>query len=200
MSDPPEQVAIGLRERKKARTRAAIQRHALLLFRDHGYDATTAEQIAAAAEVSESTFFRYFPTKADVVLQDDFDPLIVQAFRDQAAELSAIEALRRALAEAFRQLTPEQVEEQRERTSLILSVPELRAAMLDQFAQAMSLIAGEVAERTGRPTGDFAVRTLAGAVIGVAMVVMFALAEDPDADFALLLDESLAHLQEGLAL
>ena len=63
MSEAPATDRPGLRERKKARTRAAIREHALRLFREQGYYATTVEQIAEAAEVSPSTFFRYFPTK-----------------------------------------------------------------------------------------------------------------------------------------
>ena len=76
---------LGLRERKKARTRATIQKHALRLFRQQGYEATTVSQIAEAAEVSESTLFRYFPTKEDIVRWDEFDPLIVEAFKAQPA-------------------------------------------------------------------------------------------------------------------
>src|SRR5450432_790363 len=84
----------GLRERKKARTRAAIREHALRLFREQGYPATTVEQIAAAAEVSPATFFRYFPTKEDVVLQDDFDIVTLAALEAQPAGLSPIAAFR----------------------------------------------------------------------------------------------------------
>ena len=84
----PDHRPTGLRERKKARTRAAIQSHALRLFREQGYDATTVQQIIEEVEVSASTFFRYFPTKADVVLSDEFDPVIVAAFREQPRELS----------------------------------------------------------------------------------------------------------------
>ena len=80
MKPAPAAQRPGLRERKKARTRAAIREHALRLFREQGYDATTIDQIAEAAEVSPSTFFRYFPTKEDVVLQDELDVLAIDAF------------------------------------------------------------------------------------------------------------------------
>ena len=87
---------MGLRERKKAKTRAAIRQHALRLFREQGYSATTVEQIAAAAEVSPATFFRYYPTKEDVVLQDDMDVVTLAALEAQPAGLGPIAAMRAA--------------------------------------------------------------------------------------------------------
>jgi hypothetical protein len=90
----------GLRERKKARTRTAIQRHALRLFGEQGYQATTVEQVAAAAEVSMSTVFRYFPTKEDLLVLDGYHSLatsVAEAFRRQPADLGPVGALRGAL-------------------------------------------------------------------------------------------------------
>src|SRR5713101_2607092 len=104
MSRKDDRPALGLRERKKAKTRAAIQQYALRLFREQGYAATTVEQIAAAVEVSPSTFFRYFPTKEDVVLYDAFDPLLIAAFEAQPADLSPIQALRGAMRAVFAEL------------------------------------------------------------------------------------------------
>jgi AcrR family transcriptional regulator len=200
MSASTDQARPSLRERKKAQTRAAIQTHALRLFREQGYDATTIEQIIEAADVSETTFFRYFPTKEDVVLQDDFGPLIVGAYQAQPLDLPPVPAVRAAFRSVFAQMSARQQAEQRERVALVLSVPRLRAAMLDQFAKAMQLLAGTMAERSGRPPDDFAVRTVAGAVVGAMMAVLAAMADDPDADLASLIDQAIANLEAGLSL
>jgi AcrR family transcriptional regulator len=192
---------VGLRERKKAKTKAAIQQHALRLFRQQGYDATTVEQIAEAAEVSPSTFFRYFPTKEDVVLYDVLDPPGLAAFRAQPAELSPIQALRGAMRVVFADLPAEELEGQRERDRLIRSVPELRARMLDEFARNLDMLAEIVAERVGRRADELAVRTLAGAVIGVAIAAWSTAGDHATTeDYLAIMDAGLAQLEAGLRL
>jgi AcrR family transcriptional regulator len=120
----------GLRERKKARTRAAIREHAFRLFREQGYDATTVEQIADAAEVSPSTFFRYFPTKEDVVLQDDLDLLWMEAIREQPPEVGPIAALRAGVHAAFARMGEAEWAQLRETTELDLAVPAVAGAII----------------------------------------------------------------------
>jgi AcrR family transcriptional regulator len=190
----------GLRERKKARTRAAIRQHALRLFREQGYAGTTVEQIAEAAEVSPSTFFRYFPTKEDVVLQDDFDLIAIEKFEAQPAGMHPVAALRAAMHEALAGASPEQLAEFRELNRLTVSVPELRSRALDSFVDSVAMIADVVAKRTGRDPTDFAIRTMAGAVVGVGMSVMLTAMDDPSADVLQLMDSGLAYLEAGLPL
>lgn len=72
--------------------------------------------------------------------------------------------------------------------------------MLDQFSQAMQLLADAIAERAGRRPDDFAVRTIAGAVIGAMIAVLAAIAEDPASDLATLIDAAIEQLESGLSL
>jgi len=69
----------GLRERKKQRTKRAVNDIAVRLFAEKGFDATTVEEICAAAEISPSTFFRYFPTKEAAAFPDEQERVAVVA-------------------------------------------------------------------------------------------------------------------------
>lgn len=188
----------GLRERKKARTRALIQEHALRLFREQGYEATSIEEIAEAAEVSPSTVFRYFPTKPDLVIYDDLDERMIEAFRAQAPELNAVQALRASVRSGFGGLAGEEMALQLERERLLRSVPELQSAMLGELARTVGEIADLIAERAGRPADDDAVLALAGAVIGVAIAAWLAVDEDAPAErFLDRVDTGIALLESG---
>lgn len=190
----------GLRERKKAKTRAAIQRHALRLFHEQGYGATTVDQIAAAAEISPSTFFRYFATKEAAALYDPIDPVFIAAAVAQPAGLALIPAMRATVKDVIAQLSEEEMERVRQRQLLVFREPELRAAMTDQFAEGIDQIAEVAARRTGRAMDDFEVRNWAGAVVGVLLAAFLEAAADPESDYLVVLDRALAHLDEGLPL
>ena len=192
-ADPDK--ACGLRERKKARTRASLREHALRLFQSQGYDATTVEQIAEAAEVSPSTFFRYFPTKEDVVLQDDFDPIAIAKFESLPADMPVVTALRTAMREAFAEADPDYVAQWRELNRLTMTVPELRARVLNEYMRSVTMASDLIAKRLGRDPGEFSVRVLAGAMVGVGMTVMAMAMEDPQADIVALMDEAMARLE-----
>jgi AcrR family transcriptional regulator len=204
MREAPAAPRPGLRERKKARTRAAIREHALRLFREQGYAATTVDQIAEAADVSPSTFFRYYPTKEDVVLQDELDVLALGAFEEQSADLSPVAAFRAAAREAFASLDEDDLAKLRETAELTLTVPELRARAMDEFTRTISVIAEAAARRSGRDSNDFAVRILAGAIVGVIMAATMPwtqlAAAQSATDMLDRIDAALAQLEAGLPL
>lgn len=189
----------GLRERKRLRTRAAIQRHAIRLFRAQGYPATTISQIAAAADVSESTLFRYFSTKEALVFEDDFDEPMIAAIRNQPAELNAIKALRGAFREVLGGLTVEQRAEIQVRAELALSVPELRAAVAGRMIDQLDETSRVLAARSGRPPEDLRVRALAGAALGAMLAIMMAPLQALTADYVDLADTALAELEAGFS-
>ncbi len=194
----------GLRERKKARTRASLREHALRLFREQGYQATTVEQIAAAAEVSPSTFFRYFPTKEDLVLQDDMDTRMIEAFGQQPPGLSPIAAVRAATRQVLSSYAGTELDVIRETTRLTMTVPEIRARAMDEFARTITVVADAVGKRAGRAPDDLAVRAVAGAIIGVIMSVTMPWADWPEdrsfEDMFSRIDQALGLLEAGLPL
>lgn len=161
--------ALGLRERKKIKTRQAIRREAFRLIEENGYAATTVEQIADAAEVSPSTFFRYFPSKESLLLADDLDPLILAAFNAQPPDLSPTEAIRRAYEDVMARLPAEQLEFENTRQRLMFSIPELKAAMYDEYYRTVNVMAELIGRRIGRPANDFEVRVFVGALTGAMM-------------------------------
>lgn len=162
----------GLRERKKERTRRTIREEAFRLFRAQGYAETTVEQIAAAAEVSPSTFFRYFPSKEELALADDLDPIMFRALDAQPLDISPLEAFRRATLAAFDMLTPEELAFETERIRLLYSDPELRGAVAKEFDRNIKLVAEITARRTGRAPEDFEVRAFAGALTGAMLALI----------------------------
>jgi AcrR family transcriptional regulator len=200
MSESPEIDKPGLRERKKAKTRAAIQEHALRLFREQGYGATTVEQIAEAAEVSPSTFFRYFGSKEEVVAYDSWDPLLLAAWRAQAREVGPVAALRNAMTAVFGSMTPEQKAEMESRGRLLYSEPDLRMAAIGELIRSSQMIIDELAMMLGRPADDFEVRVFAGAFVGAFIAAMIPSLSEPDADFIKLATRALDFVEKGMPL
>ena len=191
----------GLRELKKQRTRWAIQEHALRLIAAQGYDATTVDQIAAAAEISPSTFFRYFKSKEDVVIEDDYDPIMMAEFLAAPAELPPVAAFRFALREAMSKLTEDELRRVWERTQLQLSVPALRARSLENFLSTRDMIGEAIAQRTGRRATDLEVRSYAGALMGVLLAALLDWYEaGGKPQMVDVVDSALAHLEAGLPL
>jgi len=200
----PPPAAIGLRERKKARTRATIRSEAIRLFSEQGFAATTVEQIAEAADISPSTFFRYFPTKEAVIVTDDYDPMVFQEFRNQPADLHPVRAFRNAIRTVSELMTPAALEQEQLRQKLLQNVPELRSAMLEEFGVSIRFLSELIGEHVGRAADDPRVRALAGAIIGVVLSVTLQFWNEPGPDgFEDMwagVDSALALLEQGLPL
>ncbi len=184
------------RSRKKAETRRAIQEHALRLFDEKGYEATTVEDIAAAAGVSHMTFFRYFPRKEEVVEYDDYDPMITEVIAARPPEESPLDALHGAIRSAIEAILPIDGPTILARTRLILRTPALRNRNWIAQQETVVVFATALARRSGAATPDFATTVQASAVLGVMNVVLTTWAESDHADLLGLIDDAFAALQQ----
>jgi AcrR family transcriptional regulator len=163
---------LGLRDRKKIQTRDTIRREAMRLIEENGYANTTVEQIAEAAEVSPSTFFRYFPSKETVLMANDLDNVTVEALGQQPADMPSLQAFRRALEITMATLSEHDWRFERARLRLVLSIPELKAAQFDEYRRTVTWLTEADCRRTGREPDDFEVRVFVGALAGGLMAVL----------------------------
>jgi AcrR family transcriptional regulator len=187
--------APGLRERKKIKLRRAIQAAALRLFETQGFEHTTVEQIAEAAETSTTTFYRYFPAKEDVVLDNDASPLFDATVATRPAGEPLTATIRAAMAavvaaaEADRDLTLA-------RMRLIGTVPALEARHAGQERRTIDYLAGLLASRTGRPADDYQLELVAFVLAGVVFTASRRWVADQGAtSLAALVDQALTTVE-----
>ncbi len=172
-------------------TRQRLQRHALALFEARGFDEVTVEEVARAAGVSHMTFYRHFPTKESVVLDDPYDPVIGEAVARQDPALPTVARVAAGILEAWGATAgpapdlatsseaSEQVarDEVRARLRLAASHPGLRARAWENNHRT-EVVVVEALTATGVDLLE--ARVAAGAVLGALTAALFDWAEAED--------------------
>ncbi|MFI6864490.1 TetR/AcrR family transcriptional regulator [Streptomyces sp. NPDC050421] len=170
MAETTTTAPLGLRERKRLETRAAISRAAARLFLRDGFHHVSVGEVAKAADVSKVTVFNYFPTKEDLALA----PLAehtgdeVRAVRERPAGTSPLDALRDAFLDDLAAHAPQagMFEAAAPLVRMILTTPSLSARLLAIEADREQALADALAEETGGP-GAVDARVFAAAALGV---------------------------------
>ncbi len=186
--------------RRRITSQAELEHVAFVLFARQGFEQTTIDDIATAAGIGRRTFFRYFPSKNDIPWGAFEAELERMRLRLKACppEVPLMDAIRRALVD-FNQVAPEQILWHRRRMELILRVPALLAHSTLRFASWRQVIAEFVGERVGLRADALAPRTIAYAVLGVAIAAYDQWLENEDADLGELLDTAMRHLGAAFA-
>ena len=159
---------------KAERTRRRLQEEAIRLFTERGFDSVTVDEVAAAAGVSHMTFFRHFPTKESVVLDDPYDPILGQAVARQDPTLPALERVRLAILDAWGDLDEPDDDLTRARIELAASHHSIRAGVWENNLRTADLLVDALVN-----TGSDALeaRVAAGAVLGSITAALFDWAE-----------------------
>jgi TetR/AcrR family transcriptional regulator, regulator of mycofactocin system len=184
--------------RPPATSRAELERVAFCLFGKHGFDETSIEDITAAAGIARRTFFRYYPSKLDLVW-GDFDGMcdrLRQWFGAVPAQTPMMEAIHQAVLE-FNRLPPGEEAAHRRRLGLILGVPSLLANSTLRFAQWRAEVAAFAARRLGLAPHDLRPQVIGYSALGAALAAYEQWLRDEDADLMCLLDRALGELATG---
>lgn len=166
----PLNAPLGLRERKKQRTREAILETALRLFGERGFDAVSVAEIADAVEVSVRTVYNYFPTKEHIVFDrmEAFEAALLAAIRDRGPGESALEAFRRFVLTSSVRLEAEQASEVVATAArMITASPALQAHEHQVLTRYTHSLAALLAEETGASPDDAEPWIAANALMGV---------------------------------
>jgi len=166
------------RQQKKSATRRSIRSHALRLFGEQGYDATTVEQIAAAAGVSHMTFFRYFRTKEDVVLSDEYDPLLVTLLEKSPAAQPVIERIRTALKQGLAAIYETERAALLSQAQLIVTTPALQARLWADQMASQQLLVDALGASTDDPHVGFQTKVTVAACLGAATTAVLTWAQN----------------------
>lgn len=200
---------MGLRERKKAETRAALSWAAVRLAVEHGYDNVRIEDIAAAANVSPRTFNNYFTSKGEAIVARHLDRCraTVAALRARPAAEPLWDAVTAAVLPQFREdpaAAAQPIEDPAAWAAgvrLMVSSPALQGDLLRAGATAEAELATVVAERTGTEVGGDLYPNLVAAAVSAAINTAMGLHTRAEAAAPLqdLLADALSRLAEGLA-
>ncbi|HEV2083352.1 MAG TPA: helix-turn-helix domain-containing protein [Brevundimonas sp.] len=155
---------VGLRERKRSETHARIQREAIRLFLDHGFEAVTLDQIAGAAGVSRRSLFHYFASKEEIVLSTKagFPTMVAKAVAARPADEPLLEMLEKAFADLAGAPRDPQGEAL---ARLISSTPSLAAGDQAKYDAVEQALTAALAAQKGLSAGDMACRV--AAAVGV---------------------------------
>jgi len=181
--------------RRKVTSRADLENVAFDLFSRQGFEQTTIDDIASAAGIGRRTFFRYFPSKNDVVWGDFDDDLERMRRRLSAvpAGIPLMDALREAIVD-FNTIAPEQIPAHRRRMEFILRVPALQAHSTLRYAAWRQVIADFVADRTELPPSALLPQAIAYAMLGVAIAAYEQWLASVGSDLCDLLDKAVRML------
>jgi AcrR family transcriptional regulator len=169
---------------KKEATRLALIAAALELFARDGYERTTTAAIAAKAGVTEMTLFRHFATKAALVVDDPYDPLIAQAIADRPMAEPPLRAAMRGVLDAWGSVPPPASDDVRERLRIVAATPSLASALVAGSRATEDAIADAL---QGRGVEPVEARIVAAATVGGlnAALLDWSRGEDPDLGSAL---------------